>query len=179
MNVSSCDSAEGHEKNPDFNTMRDSSKKKAPPSSAEPVRPLPLKALTSKFGALHPHDSVETAGARMRQHGAPAWPVADDQKLVGMVDEQNPDWKIGGHGHDPKSWKVGQIMSRDVIFCYEDEDCTAARTLMEQSNLRYLPVVDRDMRIVGIFSRDEIQEKAEAKAGPPSLKKRASKPKHP
>lgn len=125
----------------------------------------PLKELAvEKAGALNPHDSVERAGDRMREHGASTWPVAEDRKLVGMVDQENPDWQIGGRGHDPKAWQVGEIMNRDVVFCYEDEDCGHARDLMEQRDLSYLPVVDRQMRIVGIFSRDEIQQKAQRPA---------------
>ncbi len=126
-----------------------------------PAAAVPLKDLAvEKAGALHPHDSVESAGARMREHSARTWPVAEDRKLVGVIDKENPDWEIGGRGHDPKCSHVGQIMSREVIFCYEDEDCTHARALMEKHGLTYLPVVDREMRIVGIFSLKEIQQKA-------------------
>lgn len=127
--------------------------------------PVPLITLaTEKDGALHPQDSVETAGDRMREHDTGVWPVAEDRKLVGMIDEKNPDWKIGGRGHDPKTSKVGEIMNRDAIFCYEDEDCASAQKLMDARGLGYLPVVDRQMRIVGIFSREEIDEKADAPA---------------
>lgn len=121
----------------------------------------PLKTLAAqKAGVLHPDDSVETAGSRMRENDAETWPVAEDRKLVGMVDEKNPDWKIGGHGHDPKDCLVGEIMSRDVIFCYEDEDCARARQLMDEHGLQHIPVVDREMHVVGIFTREEIQEMA-------------------
>jgi CBS domain-containing protein len=121
-----------------------------------------LKSIVvEKAGALDTKDSVKTAGDRMREHDATTWPVAEDRKLVGVVAEKNPDWEMGGHGHDPKSWRVDQIMKRDVIFCYEDEDCASASRVMEENGLLYLPVVDRQMRIVGIFSRDEIASKAE------------------
>ena len=137
-----------------------------PPTPApEPheTEPVPLKTLVAqKTGALQTRDSVETAGDRMREHDTEAWPVAEDRKLVGMIDEKNPDWKLGGHGHDPKSSKVRNIMKRELIFCYEDEDCASAQKLMEERGVRYLPVVDRQMRIVGIFSREEIDEKADA-----------------
>ncbi len=124
---------------------------------------ITLKALTDESaGALHPDDSVHTAGKRMREHDTSKWPVAEDHKLVGMIDEKNPDWKAGGRGHDPKTGKVGDIMSKDMVFCYEDEDCAYAQRLMEERGLSYLPVVDRDMRVVGIFSREEIQAKAQA-----------------
>ena len=136
----------------------------APEAPPDPSAASLSTLTTEKTGALHPEDTVETAGDRMREHDANAWPVAEDRKLVGAVDEKNPDWKIGGRGHDPKSWQVGQIMNREVVFCYEDEDCAHAEEVMRQRGLLHLPVVDRQMRIVGIFSRQEIHDKADAPA---------------
>lgn len=128
-----------------------------------PPPSVPLKTLAAeKSGALKTEDTVQTAGDRMREHDAEVWPVAEDRKLVGMVDGKNPDWKMGGHGHDPKASTVGQIMKRNVIFCYEDEACAEARRKMAEHGLQFLPVVDREMRIVGVFSREEIAEKAES-----------------
>lgn len=143
--------------------LNDQAMSDTPDPENPPSESVPLKSLASeKAGALKPEDTVTTAGDRMREHNAQTWPVAEeDRKLVGTVDEQNPDWKLGGHGHDPKRWKVGQIMKRDVAFCYEDEDCATAAKKMDELGLGYLPVVDREMRIVGIFSREEIQEKAD------------------
>ncbi len=142
--------------------MAKKTNKSDPPGRSDKTH-TPLKQLaTEKAGALKPHDTEQTAGDRMREHKASAWPVAEDRKLVGMIDEENPDWKIGGEGHDPKTWKVGEIMNREAVFCYEDEECTAARLKMDERGLTYLPVVDREMRIVGIFSRHEIEEMAEA-----------------
>lgn len=133
--------------------------------SSDSAAAIPLKTLAAeKAGALDPKDSVKTAGDRMREHDTTQWPVAEGRKLVGMIDEKNPDWKIGGHGHDPKSWRVAQIMNRQFAFCYEDQDCATARQLMEDRGLQFLPVVDTEMRIVGIFSREEIEEKAHAQA---------------
>jgi len=131
---------------------------------APPQAPAPsLKSLTDEVaGALHPDDTVQTAGMRMRDHGTSKWPVSKDRKLVGMINKKNPDWEMGGRGHDPKSWKVGQIMSDDVVFCYEDEECASAQRMMEEHDLGYLAVVDREMRIVGIFSREEIQAMAQS-----------------
>jgi CBS domain-containing protein len=131
------------------------------PATSNSTKPqnISLKALgAQRAGVLHPNDSVETAGDRMRKHDASAWPVAEETRLVGVVDEKNPDWKIGGHGHNPKDWQVGQIMNRSVVFCYEDEDCAHAEELMAKNDLQYLPVVDREMHIVGIFTRKEIHE---------------------
>lgn len=128
-----------------------------------PSESASLKSLTpDKAGALHPEDTVQTAGDRMREHDAETWPVTEDRKLVGMIDEKNPDWKLGGHGHDPKGARVGEIMKREVVFCYEDENCAEARRKMDEHGMNFLPVVDREMKIVGIFTREEIAEKGPA-----------------
>lgn len=121
-----------------------------------------------KAGALQADDSVHTAGELMRAHDAEVWPVAEERKLIGMIDEKNPDWKLGGRGHDPKDSTVGEIMKRNVVFCYEDEDCEAARRKMDEHGLQFLPVVDRQMRIVGHFSREEIEDESGVAAPPKS-----------
>ena len=141
-------------------TTKSTSEQTARPEAGEPRAPL-LKTLgAKKAGPLDPGDTVENAGTRLREHHAERWPVAAGEHLVGMVDESNPDWKLGGNGHDPKDWKVGEIMSSDLVFCYEDQDCATARQLMKDRDLSFLPVVDRQMRIVGVFSREEIEEQS-------------------
>ncbi len=124
---------------------------------------VPLKSIAAdKSGALHPEDTVKTAGDRMREHDASTWPVTVGRNLVGMVDQKNPDWQVTRHGHDPDDCKVGEIMSKDLVFCFEDEDCEIAKKRMEENALAFIPVVDREMKIVGIFSRREIQERVDS-----------------
>lgn len=123
-----------------------------------------------KTGALSPSDSIQTAGERMRSVEANAWPVAEGRKLVGVIDVSDPDRQSGGHGHDPSTTSVGDTMRHEAIFCYEDQNAAEADRIMNEQNLNHLPVVDRDMRIVGIISREDVKgaaaaaEKAEASA---------------
>jgi CBS domain-containing protein len=124
-------------------------------SSRESITPGKIR-VAQREGVLHPEDSVETAGERMRKNDAGAWPVVENSRLVGMVADKNPDWKVGGHGHNPASEKVGDIMTRDAIYCHEDDDCAYAEELMREHGLTHIPVVDREMRVIGIFSKKEI-----------------------
>jgi CBS-domain-containing membrane protein len=129
--------------------------------------PRKLRSLAvEKAGALSPADSVETAAKRMREMGTKTWPVADGRRLVGTVAGKHPDVDITSHGHDPKSWSVSEIMNRETVFCYEDEDCASAWRLMDEHNLNYIPVVDREMQLVGIFDREEIAKKASSFKAP-------------
>jgi CBS domain-containing protein len=114
--------------------------------------------IVEKSKALNPGDTVETAGDRMRSMDANAWPVVEGRKLVGTVDHPDPDRQASSHGHDPSTTKVGDTMTRDPFFCYEDQDASDAQRLMIERNLNHLPVVDRDMRIVGILSRADVAQ---------------------
>ena len=129
--------------------------------------PRKLKSLIEKTGALSPDDSVDTAATRMREMDTKQWPVAEGRTLVGMVEGTQPGVTIGGHGHDPKTWRVSEIMNRTAVFCYEDEDCASACRVMKEHDLAYLPVVDRQMRIIGIFSLKEVEKKASSSSSSP------------
>jgi predicted transcriptional regulator len=133
------------------------------PSRKSKRSPRKLRSIAvEKAGALSPGDSVETAANRMREMRTKSWPVTEDRTLVGTVEDTQPDVTMGSHGHDPKSWRVSEIMNRRAVFCYEDEDCANAWRLMEEHGLSYIPVVDHEMQLVGIFDREEIATKVSA-----------------
>lgn len=140
------------------------------PHESNPTAKKLEKVVAEKTGALSPDDTVKTAGDRMRSADANAWPVAEGRKLVGSIDHPDPDLKAGGHGHDPLKTKVGELMTRDVPFCYEDQDAAEAHRIMVEKNLKHLPVVDRDMRIVRIIARAEVcpSDGADGNAAPPT-----------
>ena len=114
--------------------------------------------VVEKTGALSPDDSIQTAGERMRSVDANAWPVVEDSKLVGVIDHPNPDRQAGGHGHDPSTTSVGETMRHDADFCYVDQSACDADRIMQERDLKHLPVVDREMRIVGIISREDVKD---------------------
>jgi CBS domain-containing protein len=112
--------------------------------------------LIEKSGALDVHECIQDAGDKMRSLEADSLPVADDRRLVGRITERHPDRSAAGHGHDPHTERVGSCMSRELIFCYEDQDRSEAEKLMNERGVMYLPIVDHDMRIVGIITRQDL-----------------------
>lgn len=108
---------------------------------------------------LHPEESVTHAGDKMREMGAETLPVTDGQRLVGMVDQTNPDRRAAGFGHDPASTTVSDIMVSDVAYCLESDDCTEALRKMSERGLDRLPVVDKDMRLAGVVTRADLMER--------------------
>ena len=110
-----------------------------------------------KAGALTPDHTTEEAADKMRELNTDILPVSEDRKLVGMMTGQYADREVARHGHDPKLIKVGEQMSRDIIYCREDQDRSEADRIMRERNLRHLPVVDSEMRIVGILTREDVE----------------------
>lgn len=111
-----------------------------------------------KNGALPVGDSVQSAGDKMRSLDTKTWPVTGKRNLIDMVKEGDPDVNLMGREREPTSWRVGEIVERHAHFYYEHQGCLAARRLMEELDLEHLPIVDRDMRIVSVLSRDEIDK---------------------
>jgi len=115
--------------------------------------------LAEKSGALDVRETVQDAGDKMRALEADSLPVLEDRRLVGRITEPHPDRSAAGHGHDPLLERVGACMSRELIFCYEDQDRSEAERLMIEKGVQYLPIVDHDMRIVGIVTRQDLSGK--------------------
>ena len=116
--------------------------------------------LTEKSHALDVRETVQDAGDKMRSLEADSLPVLEERRLVGRIAGPHPDRSAAGHGHDPLVESVGACMSRELIFCYEDQDRSAAEKLMNEKGVLYLPIVDHDMRIVGIVTRQDLTAKA-------------------
>ena len=112
--------------------------------------------LIERTEALDIHETVQDAGDKMRSLKTDSLPVADDQHLVGTVMDRNADRKAAGQGHDPQTERVGACMSLELIFCYEDQHWAEAELVMKEKHLKYLPIVDRDMRIVGIVTQEDL-----------------------
>lgn len=134
-------------------TMNDPSEGQKPSGGTRQLQEI----FAEEAGALNLEDTMETAGERMRLLETDAWPVVEGCKLVGMVRQANPDLRTAGAGHDPKTIKVGEAMSREAVYCFEDQTSGEALDLMMEHGLRILPVVDRELRIVGIVRRDELE----------------------
>jgi CBS domain-containing protein len=128
--------------------------------SKVPVRTSSLEEVVAeKQPLLHPQESIQEAGDKMRELHAGALPVSDGRHLVGIVDQPNPDRRAAGYGHDPNTTFVSEYMNSNVPYCFENDDCATALRKMDERQLDRLPVVDREMRIVGVVTRADLLDK--------------------
>jgi len=109
-----------------------------------------------KSDLLLPGDSTQLVSDKMDALGTNMLPVSEGGLLLGLADKSNPGRDASAYGHDPKTTKISDTMNRDVVFCYEDDECADALRKMEERNLSHLPVVDRNMRILALVAREDL-----------------------
>ena len=108
---------------------------------------------------LQDKSSLKEAGEKMRSLNADRLPVASGDRLVGAVEGKFPERKAAAFGHDPETTLVRGIMSQKAYYCFENQSLDEAREIMREHQLQYLPVVDEDMRVIGIVALSDLATK--------------------
>ena len=111
-----------------------------------------------------PSDSVAKAAELMKSENIGSIPVIESEqslKLVGIVTDRDLALKIVAGALDPKSTKVETVMTHKVITCLADDDLQKALDAMAEHQLRRIPVVDRDNKIVGIIAQADVATRAD------------------
>ncbi len=108
---------------------------------------------------LQERSSLKEAGEKMRSLHTSRLPVASGNRLVGALEGDHPERKAAGFGHDPETTPVHCIMSKKAYYCSENQSVDEAREIMREHDLQYLPVVDENMRIIGIVALRDLAAK--------------------
>lgn len=83
-------------------------------------------------------------------------PIADGDRLVGMITDRDIVIRATAAGRDPQRTLVQEIMSANVLYCYEDERLEDVAKNLGKNQVRRLPVLNREKRLVGILSLGDL-----------------------
>jgi len=97
-------------------------------------------------------------------------PVCNGDHVIGILTDRDVTVRATAAGCDPTMIQVCDIMTTDVIYCFEDQDVAAAATLMEDQQVRRLLVLNRDQHLVGIVSLDDLAASGATKLAGKTLK---------
>ncbi|MBN9536137.1 MAG: CBS domain-containing protein [Alphaproteobacteria bacterium] len=122
---------------------------------------LVREAMTRDVHTVSPEQSIQEAARLMLQIDAGALPVGENDKLVGMVTDRDIAVR-GVAGGKPPTAPVREIMSRELRYCFEDEDLNHVSRNMADQQVRRLPVVDRNKRLVGILALADLATSAKS-----------------
>ena len=110
------------------------------------------QVMTRNIENIEADTNLKEAASMMRSLDVGALPVCENDKLVGMITDRDITVRAVADGRDPAHSTVRDAMTQDVCWCYEDDDVERAAKLMEDRQIRRLPVFDRNNRAVGILS---------------------------
>jgi CBS domain-containing protein len=114
------------------------------------------QVMTTDVITVEPEATLTEAARRMRGLDVGPLPVADGGRLVGMLTDRDIAVRATAEGRDPRNTRVSDVMTRDVVCCFEDDDVLQAARAMAQYRKRRLVVVDAAGRVVGIVSLGDL-----------------------
>ena len=105
---------------------------------------------------MSPDSNVRTACEVMRDSDIGFIPVTDGEKIVGAITDRDIATRAVAAGLDPSQTTVKEVMSRNIVFIYDDQDELEAARLMQVKQIRRLAVLNRNKRLVGVLSLSDL-----------------------
>lgn len=115
--------------------------------------------MTESLVYCMPDDAVSKVAQLMKKEDIGPVLIIDNEKtkkLVGIVTDRDLALKVVAEALDPQNTKVGEVMTRKIVTCRADDDVENAMKAMAQYQLRRIPVVDDNMKLVGIISQADV-----------------------
>jgi len=112
--------------------------------------------MTHQVEVVHPEATLREAAQKMAALDVGPLPVCNGDELVGMLTDRDITVRATAEGRDPKTTRVYEVMTPEIIFTYEDEDVGLAAQLMTEHQIRRLVVLNRAKRLVGIVSLGDL-----------------------
>src|SRR3954462_14693072 len=116
------------------------------------------EAMTRDVRVATPGQSIKEVAKVMDEINAGAMPVGENDRLVGVITDRDIAIRAVALGKGPDT-PVRDVMSTEqVLFCYDDEELDHVAKNMGDKQVRRLPVVNRDKRLVGIVSLGDLAQ---------------------
>src|SRR5436190_10535196 len=125
---------------------------------AKPIREV-MPQNPSSVAADRP---VAEAARTMRDEDTGFVPVVDGGRVVGALTDRDIAIRVVAEGRDPQSTSVREIASTELVTLDPQQDLDEALRLMAQNQVRRLPVVEEDGRLVGVVAQADVAEEAPA-----------------
>lgn len=117
------------------------------------------QAMTRGVRTIAPHDTLVAAAQAMEELDIGALPVCDGDRLVGMLTDRDIVIRAVAQSCAIEDTKVADVMTEDTVCCFEDQSIDEVQEQMSDSQIRRVPVVDREKHLVGMLSLGDLAVK--------------------
>src|SRR4029079_16876025 len=122
--------------------------------------------MTSNLCTIDAEQSVAYAAKMMREEDVGLAPIVEGDKLIGMLTDRDIATRVAAEGRDPDHVKVRDVASTQLLTIDPQQDLDEALRMMAKHQVRRLPVVEEDGRLVGVVAQADVaQEGDDARTG--------------
>jgi CBS domain-containing protein len=119
--------------------------------------------MTRDVTSVAPEDTIRRAAELMDDLNIGVLPVCNGDKLVGMITDRDITVRATAQGMDPEATSIGDVMTSDVAWCYDDQAVDDVMEQMATSQVRRIPVIDHNNeKLIGIVSLGDVATKHSA-----------------
>jgi len=116
--------------------------------------------MTHGVKCISPDATLQEAAQEMRDRDIGNLPVCGkNDRLVGMLTDRDIAIRGVAEGQDPWTAHVEDVMTKKITYCFEDQDVSEAAQIMQDNQIRRLPVLSRDKGLAGIVSLGDLAVK--------------------
>lgn len=112
--------------------------------------------MTPQAEVVSPDETVENAAVTMKTLDIGVLPVCDEDGLVGILTDRDVVIRVVAAKRDPKAVQVGEVMTPNIVYCFEEDTIEKAASLLAEHQIRRLPVLNQERRLVGIVSLGDL-----------------------
>jgi CBS domain-containing protein len=113
------------------------------------------EVMTREIRVARPDQTIREAALTMAREDIGSLPVGENDKLIGMITDRDIVLRAVAEGRSPDT-PVREVMTDDIKYCYDDDDVAHVAQNMAELQVRRLPVVNRDKRLVGIVALSNV-----------------------
>lgn len=113
------------------------------------------EVMTAQVEVISPQQTIGDAAQLMQQLDTGVLPVGENDRLVGMITDRDIVIRAIAQGRGPDA-SVREAMTESVLYCFEDDGIEDAAKQMGEAQVRRLPVMNRDKRLVGIIALGDL-----------------------
>jgi CBS domain-containing protein len=112
--------------------------------------------MTPNVETVAPEDTLQEVAHTMKELEVGLLPVSRGDRVAGVVTDRDMVVRAMARGLDPSSTPVRDVMTADIVCCFEEDDVKEAARLMQERQVRRVIVFDRNLRLSGILSLGDL-----------------------
>ncbi len=113
------------------------------------------ECMTRDVRIANPDQTIREAATAMCECDTGVLPIGENDRLIGMITDRDIAIRAVAEGKGPDT-RIRDVMSPDVKYCYEDDDVDEVARNMAEIQVRRLPVLSREKRLVGIVALGDL-----------------------